>query len=227
MAIYSVPVKGGGKIDIDTEKLNDDMFAALVYEGLAVVLSKGPGASKITKGNYANASEYEAAGVASAEKQRDVLYAGEYAPRGTKKAKTGVPAAVMTEARRRAKNLLKDQYKRDGGKPSQVDGKDWTIAANLYLETPDGVAIIAEVKEIMAQSKTKPAAVPSNILAGIKPSEKLIAKAEKKKAEAKVDKDQASAKQAGKVETKTKPATKPAMKPVPPAKPAATQHAAH
>lgn len=190
MAIVQVPVvKGKGMVDIDTEKLNDDMFRAVVEAGLKVLVNGGT--SKITKATYSDEAELKAAAMAKAEERVKELLEGTLKVPGRKAAKKA-SGAVMTEARRLAKAHVKDLMRKAGIKISHVDAKEITGAANALLESmPE---LIEEAKaNIEAREKTEVAGkIDIASLIKINPTKK--AKAD---AEAKAKKETLSAKQAG------------------------------
>ena len=190
MAIVQVPViKGKGVVDIDTEKLNDDMFRAVVEAGLKVLVNGGT--SKITKATYSDEAELQAAAMAKAEERVKELLEGTLKVPGRKAAKKA-SGAVMTEARRLAKAHVKDLMRKAGIKISHVDAKEITAAANKLLESmPE---LVEEAKaNIEAREKTEVGGkIDIASLIKINPTKK--AKAE---AEAAAKKTTLSAKQAG------------------------------
>lgn len=194
MTELSVPVvKGKTSVSIDTEKLPDAVYAEALMLGLKVLVNRG--ASKISKVTYPDETELKAAAQAAAEKQVEAIMAGKIKFTGQKAAK-GTSGAVMTEARRLARNLVKDAIKRDGKKISHYEASEITKAAN---------ALIAEDPTILEQAKAnleERAKVPVKIaVSAIPTSAKRIAEAEAKKAKAK---GTLSAKQAGKVAPRQK-----------------------
>jgi hypothetical protein len=188
-------VKAKTTIEVNVEEIDDATYTQIFALGVETYINNL--GTKIVAKNFANDEELAKAALEAAQAKIAELRAGLMKVKGVKASK-GTPAAVMVEARRRAKNHLKLEYKQGGGKPSQVEAKAWTQAANLYLETDDGKALIADVKQIMEQAKTGPITVPASILAGIKPSAKLVEAAEAKKAKAKAGQP-ISAAEAGKI----------------------------
>src|SRR5207244_2361268 len=73
---------------------------------------------------------------------------------GVKSTSDKVPGVVMTEARRLAKNLIKDEIKKAGGKISSYEPKDITTAANSYLETDEGKTLLAQA-QVNVDARTK------------------------------------------------------------------------
>lgn len=185
--------KGKSSVTINTDELPEEVYKEALIQGLKVLLNRGM--SKITKETYPNAEELKAAAMAKAESNVTDAKAGKVKITGGK-AKSGVSGVVMTEARRLARNLVKDEMKRQGIKISYVEASEITKAAN---------ALIADDPTILETAKAnleERAKVPVKInVASIPISAKKKAAAEKAKAE---KKGQLSAKQAG-MTTKVKP----------------------
>lgn len=195
-----VVTKAKRTLGVNTKELPDEMFAECVYRGLAEILNSGM--SKITVKDL-EGEELEKAHAAAflkAEENLKALLAGEIKPKGSRGKKTAkVPTEVKTEALRLAKAAITDQIKADGGKVSHYAKSDITKWAKELLEA-DGSYFEMAVAALEARKAT-----PIKIsLASLKPSEKLVAAAAKKKAEAKKDK-QLSAKQAGMPAPRQKP----------------------
>lgn len=199
MPIVQIPVIKGGKgavISVDTDKdIPDDVFSEIVLLGLKVLLNRGT--SKITKTTYPVAEELQAAASAKAEEQLELVKTSKIKFSGTKKAK-GVGGAVMTEARRIAKNIVKDEIKKAGQKISHYEASEITKAANALLESETGAGIIEQAKANLAEREQ--VKVSLDIAGLIKPSAKKVAAAEAKKKE----KAPLSAKQAGKTAKRAK-----------------------
>lgn len=186
MAIMQVPVtKGKGFIEIETDDLPQDVYAEALLQGLKVLANRG--ASKITKETYPVADELKAAALAKAEEQKALMLKGDIKFTGKAKAKKA-SGAVMTEARRLAKNLVKDEMKRQGIKISHVDAKDITKAANELLEVmPE---LIAQAEQNVAERDKTPVKIDLGAIIHVNPDK--VAKAEAKKKDKPL-----SAKQAG------------------------------
>lgn len=197
MAILSVPVtKGKGFIEIDVDAIPAEVYTEVVLQGLKVLLNRG--ASKITKENIPNPEELKAEAMVAAEKQKTAIMDGSIKLTGSK-AKSKETGAVMTEARRLAKNLVKDMMKEKGIKISHVDAKDITAAANELLgEMPE---LIETAKANLAAREAIPTAGKIDISAIIKVNPKKVAKAEAEKAEKRKNAP-LSAKQAGKTKAR-------------------------
>lgn len=196
MATLSIPVTKAGnrKIEVDTAEIPDDMYTLVMEEGLKVILNKRM--SKImTKGLEGDAlAEAQNAAFVVASENFDNLKAGKVR-RGRAGATTAdgkkVPGAVMTEARRLAKEVVKNEIRAAGMKISHVEASEITKAANaLIAEDPSYIEQATVNIESRAQVKPK-----VDIKALIHESPKLVAAAEKAKADRKLT---LSAKQAGK-----------------------------
>src|SRR5437879_6511596 len=202
MAILKVPVsKAGASLDVDVDKIPQDAFAIVVMEGLKVLLAKKM--SKITVAKLegedlakAQAAALEVAKGNLSDIMEDKVKSGRSGSSKTK----GVPGAVMTEARRLAKAVVKDQIRAAKIKISTVPASDITAAANELIASDDSYVIQAKAN-LEARATVKPTI---DITKLIQPDPKLVAKAEAKKAEAKKNAP-LSAKQAGKVAPRAKP----------------------
>lgn len=201
MSRIQVPItKGKGFIEVETDDIPVSVYAEALLQGMKVLLNRG--ASKITKTTYPNAEELAQAAMAKAAEQMELVMTEKIKFTGGKAKKAS--GAVMTEARRLAKALVKDAMKAEGIKISHVAAKDITAMANEILNDPEqGQPIIDQAKANLAEREKTP--IKISVKGKIKEDPKLVAKAEEKKA-----KDQLSAKQAGKVKARTK---KPAAQP--------------
>jgi len=196
MAILKIPVTKAGNrlIEVDPGQLSDEIYAIALVEGLKPLINKGM--SKILTKNL-DGDELEAAKSAAyaiAEKNLENLYAGKVR-KGRVAATTAdgkkVPGVVLTEARRLAKEVVKNEIRASGGKISHYEASEITKAANELLAA-DSSFIETATANIEARTKIKSAVDISTL---IHESPKLVAAAEKAKAERK---SQLSAKQAGK-----------------------------
>jgi cytochrome c1 len=198
MAILTIPVtKSKTTLEVDTANLTDEVYAEIMLQGLKVLLNRGT--SKITKETYPVEADLRAAAQAKAEEQLAAVLDGTIKLTGSK-AKAKESGEVMTEARRLAKNIIKDEMKRNKIKISHVEPKEITAAANELLAADP--SIIETAKANLEARQATPVKV--DIKALIKESPKLIKAAEDKKAKAKAERP-LSAKQAGKVKPRTKP----------------------
>jgi hypothetical protein len=211
MGVLNIPVvKAGGKtiaIDTDTD-LDDRMFKLALEEGLKVLINSKM--SKITAQSKLEGAELEASQAAAmeiAEKNLAAIKSGEFKKggRGASASSTKVPREVMTEARRLAKEVIKNEIRAAGMKISHVEPRDITAAANNLLETDPSYIEQAKaniearnvVAPVATDDPTVVAAAKSKLaslgLSGESP--KLLAAAEERKAKSKAV---LSATQAGK-----------------------------
>lgn len=192
MAVLNIPVtKGKATVEIDTDSIPEEVYKEALIQGLKVLVNRG--ASKITKGTTKDEDELKSLAMDKANEQVELIKTGKIKFSGGAKT-TKASGAVMTEARRLARNLVKDEMKRQGIKISHVEASEITKAANALLaEDPS----LIETAKANLEDRAK---VPVKInVSAIPTSPKKIAAAEAKKA-----KDQLSAKQAGKVAPRAK-----------------------
>jgi len=196
--IISVPVvKGKGVIDIDTSQLPDDVYREVLLQGLKVLANRGT--SKVTKTTYPNEAELKTKAMEVAEAQKTAMYEGKIKLTGGAKA-TKVSGAVKTEAMRLARNLVKDELKRQKIKISHVAASDITTAAKALLEQDN--SLILQAEENLKAREAVPVGEKINISALIKIDPRKKAAADAKAAKAKAE--GLSAKQAGMVQARSK-----------------------
>jgi hypothetical protein len=188
MGVFEVHVvKAGQSITVDTDPMSDDVLREIYGHGLKVLVNRGT--TKITKETYPDDTQRAAEAMRVAHEQVDNLLAGKVKKTAERKAKGAGDGKVMTEARRIARNIIKDIMKAQGLKVSQYDASEITKAANAYLEkNPE---VVEEAKASL-ERHAKPA--QSDLPVDIAPSEKKKAEQAKRKAEKAA---QLSAKQAG------------------------------
>lgn len=198
MAVLNVPVtKGKGTVEIDTDKIPEDVFAEAMLQGLKVLVNRGT--SKITKESYPQEDELKTAAMAKAAEQVELIMTSKIKFTGQKKA-AGVSGAVKTEAMRLARNLVKDEMKRAGIKVSHVKSAEITAAAKELLDAEIGKTLIETAKaNLEARSQVDLSSV-IKIKDLVHEDAGLVAKAAERKAKS----GTLSAKQAGKVKTRAK-----------------------
>lgn len=196
--IVNVPItKAKTTLAVNLDDIPDDVYTEIVLQGLKVLLNRGT--SKVTNSTYPNAEELKAAALETANKQLELVKTSKIKFTGGKK-KSGATGAVMTEARRLAKALVKDEMKRLGIKVSHVAASDITKAANIFLESEKGAAIIEKAKANLAEREKVSISDTLDLAKVIAVSPELVAKAEAKKSKG----GTLSAKQAGKVQARSK-----------------------
>jgi len=187
---------GAGEVSVDTSRLPDDVYREALMQGLKVLAERAM--SKITKEAYPNEAERKAVIHAKATDNIDKMYRGDVKITG--KASAEKPkGAVMTEAMRLARNLVKDFMKSKKIKISTVKASEITKAAGVLLGQDP--SIIETAKANLAARAKQPITVDLSSLIHADPT--LVAKAEAKAAKAKAEKP-LSAKQAGKVAPRAK-----------------------
>lgn len=187
---------GAGDVSVDTSRLPDDVYREVLMQGLKVIAERAM--SKITKEAYPDDAERKAAIKAKAEANIEDMYAGKTKITGQKAAKKA-SGAVITEAMRLARNLVKDAMKAAKIKISHVKASEITAAAKALLESDPSILATAEAN-LAAREQTP---VKLDIAGLIKVDPTLVAKDEAKKAKAKAEKP-LSKTQAGKVAPRAK-----------------------
>ena len=202
MAVLTIPVvKSKGVIEIDTEKLPDDVYTEVMLQGLKTLVNRGM--TKCTEKDLGSKEEVVKEAQILAQKNVDKIYAGDIKFSG-KASKTKVTGAVRTEAMRIAKDRVKDALRANGYKLSNIKASVITEAAKALLD--EDVSIIQAAEQAIAARSEAPK-LPTNVLSLVKEDPELAAKNAKKLADDKAER-QLSAKQAGKVKGR-KPKAKP------------------
>ena len=195
--IVTIALKNAaGSVDVDTAKLPDDVYREALMQGLKVIAERGM--SKLTKEAYPDETERKQAINAKAQANVQDMYDGKVKITGAAKVKKA-SGAVMTEAMRLARNLVKDAMKANKIKISTVKASEITKAAKLLIDSDASIVATAEAN--LKQREQTP--IKIDIAALIHADPALVAKDEAKKAEAKANKP-LSAKQAGKVAPRAK-----------------------
>lgn len=199
MTMLRIPVtKGKGHVEIDSDAILEDVFTEAVKLGLKELVNRGM--SKITKANIPDETQRQSEAMLKAEENVKGIMAGKI--RFSTGAVRKASGAIMTEARRLAKALIKDEMKRAGIKVSHVDAKEITAAANELLSNADmGPQLMKEAEENLEARKKVPVGEKIDIKSLIRINPDKKAKAE---AKAKANKAEGlSAKQAA-IPTKSK-----------------------
>ncbi len=191
---------GSGIVEVDTSRLPDDVYREALMQGLKVIAERGM--SKMTKEAYPDEAERKQAIKEKAEANVQDMYAGKVKLSGAKSAKKA-SGAVMTEAMRLARNLVKDAMKANKIKISHVKASEITATAKKLLDDDPSIIVTAEAN-LKAREATP---IKIDIASMIKTDAALVAKDEAKKAKAAAEKPLSKA-QAGKVapRAKAKPA---------------------
>lgn len=198
MASLSIPVtKGKSTVSIDTKDIPDEVYNYIVQLGLKELVNRGMTKITVAKLEGDDLAKAQAAAMAQAEKNIEAIKTGKVRMTGAKAKSVG--GAVMTEATRLAKIIIKASMKEQGIKVSYVPAKEITAAAKAYLETDEGKPLIEEATANLSKREadaTAASAVLKTIVTPgmIDPAKKAKAEAERAKAN-----DVLSAAQAGKV----------------------------
>lgn len=174
----NVPVaKAKGYLTITKDEIDalpEPVFREVLLQGFKSVFGRGQ--SKITADTIPDETARKAAAMAAAEKNWEDCKRGEIRiTGGKKKAGTG---AIMTEARRLARQAVKDSLKAAGEKLSHYEAKDITAAANALIE--EYPSYVEQATKNIEERKAKPT-VGDNIMSLIKVSDKKVKAAQAKK----------------------------------------------
>lgn len=194
--VMRIPVtKSGGVVEIDTSAIPQDVYEAALAEGLKALVNKGM--SKITLKDLEGAelAKAKAAAQAKAEENAAGILDGTIKLPG-RKSHSKEPAEVMAEARRLAKNLVKDELKEANIRLKDVASKDLTAWAKKVLDS--NPELITEARANVEARKESKLAGTINLkgLVGVS-FDTLKASGEAAKAKAVERGKQLSAKQAG------------------------------
>jgi hypothetical protein len=154
-AVLRIPVV---KAKTFLELIPDDMPLHVYTEALVLgfkqILNRGQ--TKVTKEAYPEPEALKAKAMELAEATLENMYAGKIRVAGGSAKSDKVPREVMTEARRIARNLVKEELKRSGVKVSYIESSEITKAANALLASdPDILAQAEEEVEKRASKKVK------------------------------------------------------------------------
>lgn len=215
MAILQVPVtKAKATVTIDSDAVPEDVFKEALLLGFKELVNRTM--TKITKSAYPDEAELKAKAMEQAEKNVEAINTGKIRF-SSGKASTKASGVVMTEARRLAKNVIKDELKKAGYKIAHLDASEITKMANALLASEQGEKFVEQAKEEIAKREAIKSGVeaeaPSTIadimaMVKINPDKKAKAEAaaEKRKAKAKPKAEgQLSAAQAKRVAPRAKP----------------------
>lgn len=191
--VLKIPVvKGKSYVEVQMDSLPDHVYREALVQGLKVLVNRGQ--TTITKASYPEPEALKAKAMEVAEQTLQNMYDGKVRIMGGAKSDK-VPREIMTEARRIARNLVKEELKRSGVKVSYVESSEITKAANALLAAdPD---IIEQAKDEVEKRAKKKVAID---IGSIPISQKKVKAAEQRKA----DKTLSAAK-AGKVATRGRP----------------------
>ena len=203
MASMNIKVtKAGKSLEVDLQELPDEAYQFVLQKGLEALLNARMSKVLTKDLEGEKLAEAQARALEIAEENLSNLKAGKITKaRGGAKDANGnkVAANVMTEARRLAKEVVKNEIRAAGMKISHIEASVITKAANELIAADPSFIENAKAN-IEARSAVKSAINIANL---VHESPKLVAKAEAAKAERKT---QLSAKQAGKAAPRKKKA---------------------
>jgi len=194
--------KAGKSLEVNLQDLPDEAYQFVLQKGLEALLNARMSKVLTKDLEGEKLADAQSAALKIAEENLANLKAGKITKvRGGAKDANGnkVAANVMTEARRLAKEVVKNEIRAAGMKISHVEASVITKAANELIAADPSFIENAKAN-IEARSAVKSAI---NIADLVHESPKLVAKAEAAKAERKT---QLSAKQAGKAAPRKKKA---------------------
>jgi CHASE3 domain sensor protein len=167
--------KAKAALTVEFDELPDAVKVYIVEEGLKKVLNSAT--TKVTAATVPDEDQRVAQAMAMAEKRLEALKAGKVSARASK-SDGKVPGAVMTEARRQAKVIIKAQIKAANKRISDYEAKAITEAANLYLQ--DHPELI-EAARVSIEQANALASTTAFDISGIPASPAKIAKNNAKK----------------------------------------------
>ena len=158
MTVLNIPVTkaGNATITVETDQLPERIYVSALTKGLHTLINGG--ATKLANVKDAKTDEEKAEFARLATEKAQERVAAMYSNTlklGREAAVKGPSGAVMTEARRIARDLIKQMIKDSGGKVSHYAASEITKAANELLADPaQGPGYIAMAEENLA-SRTK------------------------------------------------------------------------
>ncbi len=200
-------------VDMSPGVISDEMFAEILYRGLSDILNSGM--SKITTKDLEGEelAKAQVAAFAKAEDNLKTLMDGKVKHKGQRGgAKSSKHSReVTTEAMRLGRDVIKDQIRADGGKPSHYKASDISKWAKELLEADASYYDMANAN--IENRKTKTLAIDLGDIKA-KADPELVRKDAERKAAAKPKAaGQLSAKQAGKTGKVAPPRQKPGVQP--------------
>lgn len=173
---------GAGELVYDTRKIvSNEVYREALMLGLKVLSERAM--SKITKEAYPDETQRRQAIHAQAERNQQAVYAGTVKLSSEKADKSTSAAAkrgpVMTEAKRIARELVKNVIKANKGKISNYKQSEITAAAVKLIEADP--SIIEKAKANLESREQMP--VTLNIMGMIHADPEKVAKDEAQKAE--------------------------------------------
>lgn len=174
--VIAVPVvKSKGTVQVDVARIDEGYYRHALEAGLKVIVNAG--ASAVTPAKMPNESERLAKAQEIAEQRVADMYSGKLKLRGSSvgKAQSDTPAAVVTEARRIARDIIKAAMKKKGIKISGYKPSEITKLANDMLASAERDALIAQAEKNLAERGKLPVSIDTvdlSALPGANPTEK-------------------------------------------------------
>lgn len=202
MTAIDIPIVKGKTVRThELDEYPQEVYLEALKLGFKELYNRGM--SQVTKKAYPDAEELQAKANEIAEQNHENIMAGKIRFMGGA-AKSKVSGVVMNEARRLARNAVKDGLRESGWKVSTIPASEITRLANELLAGDDGPGYVEEAKNNLDERAKKAAKVAGAIdLKTVKVSDKLVKAAEEKKAKAKAAAG-TSAKQAGMVQARSR-----------------------
>lgn len=188
--LMDIPISKGKDLffTLDLNEIMDpdfpaDVYREIIFQGLKQVINRGFSVQESAKKmSEAEQAKHNATLLKIAEENMEKYRKGEIRVSGGKAKTKGLARAIMTEATRLAKVIVKDGIKRAGKvKVSHVAAREITALAKQYLETEAGAELIEEATATVKGREKAEAKVLTGIdLSGIKADPKLVAKSKEK-----------------------------------------------
>lgn len=190
---FDIPVtKAKSTVNIVIADIPNDVYMEALALGLKELVNRGM--SKLTKAAFkGNEAELAEACQKVAETNVTKIMSSEIKFAGKKAKAKGLDKAVVTEAMRLAKALVKDAFRAQGHKLSTIKASTITAYAKAYLDE-DGGELYAQATATLEERAKNPILAKVNAMsATLGPIEdpKLVAKAEAEKAAKPLSKTQA------------------------------------
>lgn len=136
--VVQVPIaKAGDKafLEVVIAQIPPEMWEIVVMEGLKVTLNaRMSKVGAVTKLQGAELEKAQASAMAIATENHTRMMTGNLKAKGKAgKSSSDIPREVQTEARRQAREVVRNEIRRAGGKISQYAAKDITAAADQLI----------------------------------------------------------------------------------------------
>ncbi len=200
MTTLNIPItKAGATLEVNPDDFNEEIYKEIFTAGLKVLLNARQSNVKVKDLDGEALAKEQAAALAIANKNLEELRSGKI--RKGRAAPTAVKTSgpVMTEARRLARDVIRNEIRAAGMRVADVEASDITKLANELIAKEPSYIAQAEAnlaaRANVANTDKESALAKLNALGGIAVSAKKVKAAEEAKA---AKKSQLSAKQAGK-----------------------------